>query len=69
MIIWLTMTTSSTTVVESLCPRLCQPPPLNKRRQHYRLTICMELDELTNSIRQQDPKIYSYTEARCLVLQ
>ena len=25
----------------------------------------MELDELTNSIRQQDPNIYSDTEARC----
>ena len=36
-------------------------------RQHCRLTICMGLDELTNSIRQQDPNIYSDTEARYLV--
>ena len=36
-------------------------------RQQCRLTICIELDELTNSIRQQDPIIYSDTEARCLV--
>ena len=36
-------------------------------RQQCRLTICIELDELTNSIRQQDPNIYSDTEARCLV--
>ena len=36
-------------------------------RQHCRLTICMELVELTNSIRQQDQNIYSDTEARCLV--
>ena len=36
-------------------------------RQHCHLTICIELDELTNSIRQQDPNIYSDTEARCLV--
>ena len=27
-------------------------------RQQCRLTICIELDELTNSIRQQDPNIY-----------
>ena len=36
-------------------------------RQHCRLTYCIELAELTNSIRQQDPNIYSDTEARCLV--
>ena len=38
-------------------------------RQHCRLTICIEFDDLTNSdsIRQQDPNIYSDTEARCLV--
>ena len=35
-------------------------------RQHCHLSICIELDELTNSIRQQDPNIYSDTEARCL---
>ena len=36
-------------------------------RQQCRLTISIELDELTNSIRQQDPNIYYDTEARCLV--
>ena len=39
----------------------------NLSRQQCRLTICIELDELSNSIRQQDPDIYSDTEARCLV--
>ena len=36
-------------------------------RQQCRLTICIELDELTNSIRQQDPNDSSDTETRCLV--
>ena len=36
-------------------------------RQHCHLTICIGLDELTNSIRQQDPNIYSDTEAMRLV--
>ena len=42
-------------------------------RQHRRLTICMELVELTNSeyqivsIRWQDPNNNTDTEARCLV--
>ena len=36
-------------------------------RQHCRLTICIELVELTNSIRWQDPNINTDTETRCLV--
>ena len=36
-------------------------------RQQCRLTICIKVDELTNSIRQQDPNIYSDTKASCLV--
>ena len=38
-------------------------------RQHCRLSICIKLDELTNSvsIRQQDPNDSSDTETRCLV--
>ena len=36
-------------------------------RQHCRLTICMELAELTNNIRWQDPNNITDTEARCLV--
>ena len=35
-------------------------------RQHCHLTICIELDELTNSV-VSDPNIYSDTEAKCLV--
>ena len=36
-------------------------------RQHCRLTICIELVELTNSIRWQDPNNNTDTETRCLV--
>ena len=36
-------------------------------RQHCRLTICIELVELTNSIRRQDPNNNTDTETRCLV--
>ena len=36
-------------------------------RQNCRLTICMELVELTNSFRWQDPNQKTDTEARCLV--
>ena len=36
-------------------------------RQHCRLTICIELVELTNSIRWQDPNNDTDTETGCLV--
>ena len=36
-------------------------------RQHFRLIICIELVELKNSIRWQDPNNNTDTETRCLV--
>ena len=55
------------TVLERSARLILDPGWDDQGRQHFHLTICMGLDELTNSIRQQDPNIYSDTEARCLV--
>ena len=46
---------------------ICSPLSHQKSRQHCRLTICIELVELANSIRWQDSNNNTDTETRCLV--
>ena len=46
---------------------ILQQPRANCSTQHCRLTICIELVELTNSIRWQDPNNNTDTATRCHV--
>ena len=46
---------------------MCGIQSTSSIRQRCRLTICMKLVELTNSIRWQDPNNNTDAEARCLV--